>query len=257
VDAPPFTHVLGCRVDAIGAEAAVARIVLLARAPAAELGPRLVVTLGTEMAVRARRDPSFRALLDGAALSLCDTIGIRLAARAYGLRIPQRVTGVDLVDPLARGLAAQGLGLYLLGARGDTAARAGAELARRHPGLQICGARDGYFREEESASVAAEIARSGARVLLVGLGSPRQEWWIERHLAATGAGAGIGVGGSLDVISGNLERAPLAFRRAGLEWFYRLLREPSRLRRQLALPHFVFLVAIDRLRASRKANDTR
>jgi len=244
------TTVLGCRVDAAGVDEAVRRIVELARGSE----PASVVTLGTEMVVRARRDARFRAVLNASALSLCDTVGVMYVARAQGLRLPGRVTGIDLLDPLCAALAREGLGIYLLGAKGDTAARAGAALAGRHPGLRICGARDGYFGPADDASVAAAIGASGAAVLLVGLGSPRQELWIADHLVQAGAKVGIGVGGSFDVLAGNVERAPEVWRRLNVEWLYRLVREPWRWRRQLALPAFVWFAICERLGASRRGS---
>jgi N-acetylglucosaminyldiphosphoundecaprenol N-acetyl-beta-D-mannosaminyltransferase len=114
-------------------------------------------------------------------------------------------------------------------------------LLARHPKLVVSGARDGYFGPNDDASVARDIAASGARVLLAGLGFPRQELWLADNLPATGCAVGIGVGGSLDVLAGNVERAPAAWRSLNLEWLYRLVREPRRWRRQLALPAFVFL----------------
>jgi N-acetylglucosaminyldiphosphoundecaprenol N-acetyl-beta-D-mannosaminyltransferase len=233
--------VLGCRVDAIGPHEAVRAIADLA----AGERPALVVTLGTEMVMRAQNDARFRALVESAALSLCDTVGVELAARLAGVPVP-RVVGVDLIDSLARICAERALPVYLLGAKGDTARRAAAELQRRHPGLTIAGARDGYFDERESAAVAAQVAAAAPALVLVALGSPRQEYWIADHLAATGAGAAVGVGGSFDVIAGNVVRAPSAWRRLNLEWLYRLLSEPSRWRRQLALPKFAVLVLGER-----------
>jgi N-acetylglucosaminyldiphosphoundecaprenol N-acetyl-beta-D-mannosaminyltransferase len=234
--------VLGCRIDAVDADDAVRRIVQFVR----EGGPHLVVTLGTEMAVYAQRDGRFRAAVNGAALSLCDTVGILWAARAAGVPVPGRVAGVELLDPLCDALASSGASVFLLGARGDTATRAALVLGERHPGLRVAGARDGYFAEADGASVAAEIAATGAAVLFAGLGSPRQELWLADHLAATGCSVGIGVGGSFDVLAGNVRRAPPAWRRLGLEWLYRLRSEPRRWRRQLALPLFVLLALRER-----------
>jgi len=212
--------------------------------------PSIVVTLGTEMVVRAQSDENFRAVINGSALSLCDTIGVLLAARANGLPLSERVTGVDLVEPLCEALAWEGLPVYLLGGKGDTAARAGAALAARHHGLVIAGARDGYFSPDESATVAEAIRRSGARVLFAGLGSPQQELWLAAHLAETGAAVGIGIGGSLDVLAGNVARAPALWRNLNLEWFYRLVTQPQRWRRQLALPVFVALAVREKLGGS-------
>jgi N-acetylglucosaminyldiphosphoundecaprenol N-acetyl-beta-D-mannosaminyltransferase len=234
--------ILGCRVDALGTEAAVQRIVALARGS----DPSLVVTLGTEMIVCAQSDKQFREVVNSSALSLCDTVGVLLAARLQGAPLRERVAGVELLEPLCAALAREALPIYFLGAKGDTAARAAAVLAARHPGLRVAGARDGYFSSNEDADVARAIRVSGARVLLAGLGSPRQELWLSSRLAESGCGVGIGVGGSLDVIAGNVARAPEAWRRLGLEWLYRLVREPSRWRRQLALPKFVLLALFER-----------
>jgi N-acetylglucosaminyldiphosphoundecaprenol N-acetyl-beta-D-mannosaminyltransferase len=121
--------------------------------------------------------------------------------------------------------------------------------AERYPGARIAGWHHGFFAPNESAAVAAEIARSGARIVCAGLGSPKQELWLGEYLAACGAPVGIGVGGSFDVLSGRLARAPQGWRAAGLEWLYRLVREPRRWRRQLALPRFALLVLGDSMGA--------
>ena len=234
--------ILGCRVDAVGPEDAVGRIVALARGDE----PSLVVTLGTEMVVCAQSDTQFREAVNSSALSLCDTVGVLLAARLQGTPLPGRVAGVELLEPLCAALAREELPVYFLGAKGDTAARAASRLAARHPGLRIAGTRDGYFGPSDDAQVAQTIRASGARVLLAGLGSPRQELWLSRWLAQSGCGVGIGVGGSFDVIAGNVARAPQLWRRLNLEWLYRLVREPSRWRRQLALPKFVVLALFER-----------
>jgi N-acetylglucosaminyldiphosphoundecaprenol N-acetyl-beta-D-mannosaminyltransferase len=234
--------ILGCRVDIVGTDEAVRLIVDLAHAP----GPALIVTLGTEMAVRATTDARFRDAVNSSALSLCDTIGIRLAARAYGVHIPERVTGIDLIGPLCDAFARSRISVFCLGGKGDTAERAAARLRARYPRLTVAGAHDGYFGSGDDESVAAEIARSGARVLFAGLGSPRQELWLAERLKETGCAVGIGVGGSFDVLAGNVERAPALWRRLNLEWLYRLVQEPARWRRQLALPYFVWLALRER-----------
>jgi len=233
------TYVLGCRVDAVGPDEAVTTIAALAAAPA----PAIVVTLGVEMVMEARRNVRFRALVNRSALSLCDTVGILLASRLRRGPLRERVTGVDLIGPLAARSARSGdVRLFLFGAAPGVAERAADALAREHPGVRVVGTRNGYFAPEESAAIARSIAQSGANVVLVGLGSPKQEFWLEEHLAGTGASVGIGVGGSFDVLAGAVVRAPLLLRRAGLEWLYRLVREPARWRRQLALPRFAVAV---------------
>lgn len=240
--------ILGCRVDAIGIEDAVRTIVDLTRGD----GASLVVTLGTEMVVRAQTDERFRRVLNDAALSLCDTVGVMYAARLHGVHIPERVTGVELIEPLCAALAREGSSIYLLGAKGDTAERVGTILAQRYPGLRIAGTRDGYFTPADDAEVACAVRESGADVIFVGLGSPRQECWIADNVGKTGCRVGIGVGGSLDVLGGNVPRAPERWRRLNLEWLYRLMSQPSRWRRQLALPHFVWLALGELLLAKRR-----
>jgi N-acetylglucosaminyldiphosphoundecaprenol N-acetyl-beta-D-mannosaminyltransferase len=238
-------EILGCRVDAVDREEAVTRIAALAAGGSGAL----VVTLGVEMVMAAQRDAAFRALLNGAALSVCDTIGILLAARVRGAPLRERVTGVELVDALAARSAGDArLRLFLLGGADGTAARAAAALSARYPGVRIAGTRSGYFSDAQSPAVAQLIKESGASVLLAGLGSPKQETWIAGFGASAAFGVGIGVGGSFDVLAGNVQRAPRAIQRAGLEWAYRLMRQPSRWRRQLALPRFALAEAAEILR---------
>jgi len=236
-------EILGCRLDTIDADEATARIVEFAR----EGSGAQIVTLGTEMVVLAQHDESFRAIVNRAALSLCDTVGVLSVARRRGSTLHERVTGVDLVDHLCASAAKEDLPVYFLGGAPGVAADAAAILELLHPGLKIAGIRDGFFSAEENASVVAAIRESGAKLLFAGMGFPRQERWLAENLSATGVGAGIGVGGSFDVISGRIDRAPRIMRRYGLEWLYRLSKEPHRWRRQLALPYFVWLIALDTL----------
>ena len=241
-------NVLGCRIDALGPEAARARVVELAHGAQ----PSLVVTLGTEMVMAAQRDPKFRAVVDSAAVSLCDTVGLLLASRARGGPLRDRVTGVELVESLAAGSQRDGVRLYFLGGAPGVAEAAAAALLKRYAQASIVGARDGYFKDGESEAVADAVAASGANVICVGLGSPKQEFWLAEHLPRTRCGVGIGVGGSFDVISGKMRRAPGPLRRLGLEWLYRLVKEPHRWRRQLALPQFAALAFGEALTAAAK-----
>jgi N-acetylglucosaminyldiphosphoundecaprenol N-acetyl-beta-D-mannosaminyltransferase len=232
--------ILGCRVDAVGRAEAVARVAELAQ----NTHGSLVITLGVEMVMAAQRDAAFRAIVNGAALCVCDTIGLLLASRLRGGPLRERVTGVELVDALAARSATTGdICLYFLGAAGDTAQRAASALQARYPGARIGGAANGYFRDEDIPAIVAAIRASGANVLCAGLGSPRQEQWLSQHLNETGCGVGIGIGGSFDIFAGNVKRAPAAIQRAGLEWAYRLVSEPRRWRRQLALPLFAAAAA--------------
>jgi N-acetylglucosaminyldiphosphoundecaprenol N-acetyl-beta-D-mannosaminyltransferase len=201
------------------------------------------------MVVHAQRDARYREVINRCALSLCDTVGLLAVARSRGAAIRDRVTGVELIDHLCARAAREGVSIFLFGGAPGIPERASEELTRRYPGLRIAGTRNGYFREDESERIAQEIRSSGAQLLFAGMGFPKQEYWLAQHLRETGCGAGIGVGGSFDVLSGNVQRAPERWRRLGLEWLYRLVKEPHRWRRQLALPHFVLLVAGENVRS--------
>jgi len=238
-------EILGCRLDAIDADEATDRIIEFAR----EGRGAQIVTLGTEMVVYAQRDPRYRAVVNACALSLCDTVGLLAVVRARGSQLQHRVTGVELIEHLCDRAARDGVSVFLFGGAPGIAEQAARVLQQRYPALRIAGTRDGFFAAEESAAIAQQIRDSGAQLLFAGMGFPKQEFWLADYMRETGCGAGIGVGGSFDVISGKVERAPAAWRRFGLEWLYRLLKEPHRWRRQLALPHFVLLIAGESVRS--------
>lgn len=241
-------EILGCRLDVLDADQATEQIMAFVRERAAAQ----IVTLGTEMVVYAQRDPAFRDAINRCALSLCDTVGLLAVARRRGAKLRERVTGVELVEHLCARAADDGVSVYFFGGAEGVAADAAAILETRFPGLHVAGTRNGFYTSDEEQQIAEAIRASGAGLLFVGLGSPRQEMWLARHLQATGCGAAIGVGGSFDVLSGRVSRAPQLWRRLGLEWLYRLIREPQRFRRQLALPYFVWLVMLERLGIGRQ-----
>lgn len=243
-------EILGCKLDVIDADAAVRTIFeFVSQARRGERPSAHVVTLGTEMVVFAQREPNYRAVINASALSLCDTVGLLAVARARGADLRERVTGVDLVERLCARAAEEKVSVFFFGGETGVAEGAALQLQRRYPRLEIAGTRSGFFEPAESVAIAERIQKSGAGLLFAGLGFPKQEIWLAQFLARTGCGAGIGVGGSFDVIAGRLERAPEAWRRLNAEWLYRLLREPRRWRRQLALPRFVLLVAAESVRS--------
>ncbi len=199
--------------------------------------PRLVVTLNPEIVVRARTEPRLRAALERADLTVADGVGLVWAARRAGLRLPGRVPGVDLATAcLARG--AGDLSVYFLGGRPGVA-EAAADAAHRRWGTRVAGARHGYFDHEgDGADVADGVRRSGAQLLLAGLGEP-QEVFLDTHRDAFGAGAMIGVGGTLDVLAGVARRTPAWTRRWGVEWAWRVGLDPARWHRVPRLLRFV------------------
>ncbi len=204
----------------------------------------VVFTPNAVMLEACRRDPSAVLLLNRATLSLPDGAGVLRAARRVGTPLRERVAGIDFGEALLARAAAEGLHVFLLGGRPGVAARAGERLAERFSGLLIAGTEDGYFEKTEAgnARVLERIRESGADILLVCFGFPLQETWIAEHAPSLTTVAVIAaLGGSLDVWSGDLARAPRLFSRLGLEWAWRMLREPRRLSRLPSLLRFAGL----------------
>lgn len=211
-------------------------------------GQGAILAVNPEKVMRAQADPELRALLKSTALLIPDGIGVVTAARILGLaRMPDRLPGADLMVSLCEHSAAKGYRVFLFGARADVNSKAREVLRESYPALQIAGGRDGYVTEEQMPALIDEINDSGANILFVALGSPKQEQWIARWLPSLRVNVCQGVGGTFDVIAGAVQRAPLVFRSANLEWAYRLLRQPSRLVRQTALPRFAWQVLLTRL----------
>lgn len=196
--------------------------------------------------MKARQDSDFRATLQRVALCVPDGIGVLWAAKMHGKKLRERVAGSDLVPQLAAEAAQRGWHIFYLGAAPGVAEKAAAILAARYPGLNVAGCYAGSPALAEEDDIVARVRAAHADILLVAYGAPKQDLWLDRNLARTGAAVGIGVGGSFDFIAGVSRRAPRWLQRLGLEWFYRLAREPWRWRRQLMLPHFVWLILTER-----------
>jgi N-acetylglucosaminyldiphosphoundecaprenol N-acetyl-beta-D-mannosaminyltransferase len=208
-----------------------------------------VVTVNPEFIMMARRNAEFQSVLERADLSTADGVGILIAAKILGSPIRERITGVELTEEIAAMNPARAR-LYLLGSAPGVAAEAGNRLKMRFPNVQIVGAFSGGPEPADFEEIARRIGETGANTLLVAFGAPQQDLWISRYrqeLAACGIVVAIGVGGTFDYLSGRVPRAPGLVRRIGLEWLYRLIRQPWRWRRQLALPQFAALVLWDRL----------
>lgn len=203
-----------------------------------------VVTVGTEMIMAAQENYSFAEIINKADLVVPDTSGVLWAAKRIGAKIQEKVTGIDLTGRLLSIAAKDRFGVFLLGGKPGIAELASKEMIHRYPGLIIAGTHDGYFKAEsnEEKKVIEKISSSSAKLLLVGMGFPRQEEWLSRCLKETGAIVGIGVGGSFDVFAGTLKRAPRWMIRLHIEWLFRLFQEPKRWRRMLAIPMFMLKV---------------
>jgi N-acetylglucosaminyldiphosphoundecaprenol N-acetyl-beta-D-mannosaminyltransferase len=235
---PKGVHVLGLRVD----DVTYAEALGLLRQAIEDRAPHVVTTPNPEFAMLARRDPDFRAVLARAALNIPDGIGLVLAARLAGDRLRAHVQGTDLVFMLAAESARRAERWFLLGGRGDVAERAARILEGEFPGLHIVGAMPGSpLMHDDTTTRAAILAAGRVDVLLVAYGAPKQEYWLDRNLVALGIPVGIGVGGVFDYVSGAVPRAPAWVRRLHFEWSYRLISQPWRWRRQMALPLFAAL----------------
>lgn len=205
----------------------------------AERRPRLVISVNPERIMRAGRDPDFAAILRRADLALADGAGVLWAARRIGHPLPGRVAGVDLVQSLAARGAAEGWRFFFLGGGPGVAEAAGRVLRQRYPGFSLAGTHQGAPGPSDDAASTDAIRASGAQLLFLAYGGGAEEAWLARNLERSGAIVGMGVGGAFDFISGRAARAPRWMRERGLEWLYRLSREPWRWRRMLALPQFV------------------
>ena len=209
-----------------------------------------IVTPNPEIVWMARRDETLRDTLNGAGIVLPDGVGITIAARILGSPLPGgRVPGVDFITALLAKMAATGARVFLLGAKPGVAIEAGFKLAEMHNGLVISGTADGYFKDD--MPVIEKINSSGSDLLLVCLGAPKQELWMAKNSDRIRVPLSIGLGGALDIFSGKAKRAPMFFQKLGLEWFYRLVREPYRIKRMIKLPLFLFAVIWKRVRGKR------
>jgi N-acetylglucosaminyldiphosphoundecaprenol N-acetyl-beta-D-mannosaminyltransferase len=212
-----------------------------------EHGGRYIVTLDALSALRAREDKKYRDLVRGADLVLPDGKGLLAALAFLGTPVAQRIPGVEFVEKMCRLAASEGWPVFFLGGAEGVAEKAAAVMERKFPGLSVGGFSHGYVEPGNMPSLLEDIKRSGSRFIFVGMGVPRQEKWMSETGSTIDNSVSIGVGGSFDVISGNLKRAPSAVQKMGLEWLYRLIQEPWRWSRIKRLPEFVFKVILTRI----------
>ena len=237
------TEILGVAFDNVTMDEALDRAMELIEQKGT---PHLVVTPNAEIVQQAGKDAEFSALIANADLVIPDGIGVIYASKILGRPLKGRVPGCDFAAELMARMAKSGHRLFLLGAKPGVAEEAAEKLTAAHPGLVICGTHDGYFKDD--AAPAEIINQAQADVVFVCLGAPRQEKWIVNHGAATGASLLIGLGGSLDVFAGRVERAPERWQKLGMEWLYRAIKQPQRLKRVAKLPLFLVSAAAARIK---------
>ncbi|MGC4029167.1 MAG: WecB/TagA/CpsF family glycosyltransferase [Steroidobacteraceae bacterium] len=217
-------QILNACLDKVTLDEAVGRIIQAVQARAGGW----VCTVNVSFAMMMRSDPKLQLHVDRAFLALADGQPLVWASRLLGRGLPERVAGIDVVDGVCSEAARRAIPVFLLGSSEQNIRRAAEELRAKFPGLDI-RYHHGFFPAADFSAIASIVAGSGARVLLCGMGVPRQEYFIADQWGSLGVDVAIGVGGSFEVISGHLSRAPLWMQKCGLEWVHRLLQEPARL----------------------------
>lgn len=234
----PRVEVLGIGIDPVDMKSALRRIEEFIE----DGRPRIVVTADSSGIVEAQSDTQWRDIMLNADLVTPDSVGVLWACKRVGSPLPERVSGVDLVETLCKKSAEKGYRLYFLGAAPGIAQAAADKMREKYPGCTIVGARDGFFLPADEAKVAQEIRDAKVDVLFVAMGIPKQEKFIARNLYEMAAKVSMGVGGSFDVLSGTVRRAPMLIRKMKLEWLWRLMLNPRKWRKAMTLPKFVILV---------------
>ena len=226
--------VMGVGFDSLTIEEAVSR----AKKLMTERRTAYVVTPNPEIVMACRERAETMQAVNGADLVLPDGIGVIYGARILGTPLKAKIPGIDFISALMADMAGEGKSVYLLGAKPGVAEMAAERLQTMYPGLVIAGTHDGYFKDDAPVIEAVNAVKPD--LLLVCLGAPKQELWMQRNQSILNVGLMAGLGGSLDVFAGTVKRAPKVFQRLGLEWFYRLLKEPRRIGRMMKLPKFLF-----------------
>jgi N-acetylglucosaminyldiphosphoundecaprenol N-acetyl-beta-D-mannosaminyltransferase len=233
-------NILGVWVDMVNIPRAVDKIMQFFN----DDGLHKVYTPNSEIIMAAYKDDNFRDILNDAELLTADGIGVVYASKILGKPITERAAGYDILCEILERIKGTSRSVFLFGGKPGVAETAEEKLKERYPGIVIAGTRNGYFKPEEEEDIVSQINSSGAELLLVCLGAPKQELWINKYKDKLNVKVAMGVGGSLDVFAGTALRAPDFYCKHGLEWFYRLMKQPSRAGRMLALPKFGFTVLI-------------
>ncbi len=233
-----ITHVLGVPFDTYTMKEAVGRVMTFL----GDGGQHIICTPNPEIVMEAQNDKELMEILKASDMVIPDGIGVVWASKYSEIKIKERVPGYDLTQNVFDKIKDMDYTVYFFGGAPGVASAAAKKMMHKYEGLKIVGTRNGYFNKNDEAKIIDDIKKSKADILLVGLGAPKQEKWIYDNMRFTGAKVCIGVGGSFDVMSGNVKRAPKIFCKLGLEWFYRLITQPTRIKRMMRLPKFALKV---------------
>ncbi len=232
--------IFGVRFDNVDAEEAKKQFIALMGND--KLG--IIYTPNTEIIMKAQDDPEFKVILNEGDLVIPDGIGVVLASKIHHLGLSERVPGIELMTMMLEYCNRTGKSIYLFGGQPNVADLAAQKIKESYPNLKIVGTRDGFFESSQEINILDEINEKKPDILFVALGAPKQEKWINKYKKTINAKVAMGVGGSLDVWAGTVKRAPVFFQKTGLEWFYRLLKQPTRILRMMLLPKFMLKVIL-------------
>lgn len=235
-------NILGVHFDAVTMKEATKRVVRFLDSE----NLHTIFTCNPEIVMEAKKNETFLNIVNNGDLVVADGIGVVIGSRIIKHPLPERVAGYDLVQNVFNTIKNTDKTVYFFGAAPGIAKKAAEKMMAKFPGLKIVGNHDGYFDQEEEKKILAEIQDLQPDLLLIGLGAPKQEKWVFNHKDHLKVKACIGVGGSFDVMSGEVKRAPKIFIKLGLEWFYRLITQPTRFKRMMRLPIFLMDVFIHR-----------
>lgn len=235
-------EILGVGVDRVNSSEALNCIATFIAEGRATGTSHQIVTANAEIIYQASKDDKMRAVIQQAQLVTADGSGVVWASKQLGEPLAERVTGIDLVNSICAASAQYGWKLYILGSAPGVADTAARNICNQYPGCNIVGTHHGYFDVTEEQNILAELREQKPDVLFVALGAPKQEYWIAEHVPMLGIPVAMGIGGSMDVLSGNVKRAPKWMQKLSLEWLYRVLIQPTRFKRILALPKFMLAV---------------
>lgn len=208
-------------------------------------GLSMVFTPNSEILVDAVKDPYFTQVLNSGNLVIPDGIGVVIASKFYGMPMKERVTGYDLMCKLIAIAHNKDKSIYFIGGKEGVAEEAALNIIQKYKDIKILGWHNGYFDEEEEKTIINNIIELKPDIVFVALGAPKQEKWIYENRHKLPVKIAMGVGGSIDVLANRVKRAPSFYQKAGLEWFYRLMKEPRRFLRVLKLPKFILLSLYD------------
>lgn len=234
--------VLGVSIDITTMSQAIAKL----EQYIAEKTPHLIATANAEMVMLAQQDQQLLAIINQCHLVVPDGAGVVWAARQHGYTMPERVAGYDLTQKLLAQAADKGYRVFMFGSHPDVIEKAQKFALENYPGLCIIGTRNGFFTAQDEPIIIETIRASKPDILLAALGVPKQEKWLAKNLSSLDVPVCMGVGGSFDVMAGAVKRAPLWMQRSSLEWLFRLIRQPGRAIRMLALPRFAIKVMFDK-----------